>query len=93
MTIDQRSLHAVIVPALERCLAAIATDRECSPQELSFHVYRALETYGLECIRAAEQIAAAAEQIVAAERGTGVMRRVTSAAAHVNGRKRMSSAK
>lgn len=93
MTIDQRSLHAVIVPALERCLAAIATDRECSPQELSFHVYRALETYGLECIRAAEQLAAAAEQIAAAERGSGVMRRVSvaSAAAHV--RKRLSSAK
>jgi hypothetical protein len=59
VTIDHRSLHAVIVPALERCLSELATDLAGAASEgVSFRVYRALETYGLECIRAAERAAA-----------------------------------
>lgn len=55
VTIDDRSLNAVILPALERCLLEIASERACAAEELSFSVYRALEKYGIECIRAAEQ--------------------------------------
>jgi hypothetical protein len=80
VTIDHRSLHAVIVPALERCLAELATDLEGAAGEgVSFRVYRALETYGLECIRAAERAAAERnlrpELIAAPSRGPRPRRR------------------
>jgi hypothetical protein len=58
VTVDHRSLNALILPALERCLLEIAMDRQCAAEELSFRLFRALETYGLECIRASEQLAA-----------------------------------
>jgi hypothetical protein len=58
VTVDHRSLNAVILPALERCLLEIAMDRKCAAEDLSFRLFRALETYGLECIRASEQLAA-----------------------------------
>ena len=58
VTIDNRSVNAVILPALERCLREIAIDRDCAADDLSFRVFRALETYGLECIRASQRVAA-----------------------------------
>ena len=89
MTIDYRSLHAVILPALERCLVAIAHDHECATEDLSFGVYRALETYGLECIRAVEQLAA--EERAAKQKKSSLRPRVKSAPLHVDARKRVAA--
>ena len=74
MATDDRSLNALIVPALERCLLQIAVDQGCTVDELSFRLYRALEAYGLECIRAVEQHRRVADEERVSR--SGVMRRV-----------------
>jgi hypothetical protein len=76
-------MHGVILPALERCLLEIAIAQGCRVEDLSFALFRALEAYGVECIRAAEQA-------TAHERGpvSGVMRRVGPEIRSIKPRKR-----
>jgi hypothetical protein len=55
---DGRSPYAMIAKALEQCLVAIAKERGCTPDELSFQLFRALEAFGLESFRLGEEYAA-----------------------------------